>query len=90
MRCVKETSNPETKPSRQNRILAKGRTHFILWRGVIGWGITTALGFSLIMGWGQPLESALPILLISLVIFPIVGFFWGSLMWRWIEKRGKQ
>lgn len=86
---MKESSHSESKRDRQNRILAKGRTHFVLWRGVIGWGITTALGFSLIMGWGQPLKDALPMLLISLTVFPIVGFFWGSLMWRWFEKHSK-
>ena len=37
------------KSEKLKNTMKKGKWHFILWRGVIGWGIPTAVLFKLIM-----------------------------------------
>lgn len=85
----------ELQEQRLERILALGRTRFILVRGVLGWGATTAVVWSLLMGLfmeGWSLWGTLPT---ALVLFPIGGYFWGAFMWRFFfkqhaEARGQQ
>lgn len=67
----------------------KGFTRFVLVHGVIGWGVGTALLFSLIM-WIFKNESILHFLSISLIVFPIGGILWGSVMWVVINRKYKR
>ncbi|MHC4375837.1 MAG: hypothetical protein ACYS26_04465 [Planctomycetota bacterium] len=67
----------ELQAQRLERTIAKGRTRFILVRGVLGWGVTTAVLWSVLMaiseGWSP--WSTLPT---ALALFPIGGYFWGA------------
>jgi hypothetical protein len=64
-----------------------GRTQFVLRYGVLGWGIPTAILFSLIQsyrfGWDGFLFQLLP----ALILFPIGGIFFGRFMWRMLENK---
>jgi hypothetical protein len=67
-----------------------GRTRFVWLVGVLGWGVSVGIGWSLAMaavnGWDR-----LPVLLpIALIGFPIGGYFFGTLTWRWSEKQYEQ
>ena len=63
-----------------------GRNRFILIYGVLIWGITVAIFWSVIMnylmGW-----SFIPLLLGALVVFPVGGYFFGSAVWNQGESR---
>ena len=70
-------------------IRERGFWRFVLLRGVLTWGLGTALLYCLIM-WlvsDQDIRLLLPI---SLVIFPIVGIFWGAFVWWFAERKFKQ
>lgn len=68
-------------------IRAKGRIRFIWINGFIGWGITTALLWSLAMRFIQPSENFWVRPLIALVLFPIGGLLWAYAVWRGSEKK---
>ena len=59
---------------------------FILLRGVLGWGITTAILFQLIMHFtaGQDFFDGI---ISSLIIFPLVGILFGYFMWHSKHKK---
>lgn len=64
-----------------------GAARYTFRYGAILWGIPVALiwatSMSAILGWNQ-----LPVfLLISLIVFPVAGIFFGKLMWRILEAR---
>jgi hypothetical protein len=64
-----------------------GRAKFILFAGVLGWGVLTgalwAVAMAAIRGWDQ-----LPLLLtLALVGFPIGGYFFGAYVWKASEKQ---
>ncbi len=63
-----------------------GRTRFILARGVLAWGLTTAVLYTLLMTLFDD-AAPLPTLLLSLVLFPLGGIGWGALMWRVFHRR---
>ena len=72
--------------ARWARIRRKGPLRYILLRGVLGWGLATALVYSLVM-WavtGANLRILLPL---AMVIFPIGGVLWGAAMWWFLERR---
>lgn len=67
------------------KIRQMGRRRYVWLFGVAGWGLTTAVFWSVLMaylkGWDQ-----LPVFLIlALIGFPIGGYFYGRLMWKWSE-----
>lgn len=85
-------SEPEKKGGlneRQNRILARGRSHFVVVWGMGIWGLTTAFVFAFIMSLVGDMGFQ-QLLWISLILFPIGGFFWGSIMWRFLEKQAER
>ncbi|PZD97301.1 hypothetical protein DNH61_02805 [Paenibacillus sambharensis] len=70
---------------------AKGLRKFVLFDGVLGWGIPTAFLYTLIVTFmdrkalvfdGEILER----LLIALVLFPIGGILYGIWVWKWTER----
>ena len=73
------------KIERMEKIISKGKWHFVFWRGVVGWGIPTALLFKLIISLigDQPFTDGL---VTALIIFPIGGIFFGLSMW-FVMKR---
>ncbi len=65
----------------------RGKQRFALWFGVIGWG-----GFMIIfMACARMLFERerldLPWVFISLVIWPIAGYFFGLRLWRSLDEK---
>lgn len=65
--------------------IAKGKWHYVLKHGVIGWGIPTAVCFSIIRDlsgdavFSDEIGS-------SLIIFCLAGLGWGQFMWKSLKK----
>lgn len=78
------------------KIRGKGKKHFILYRGMIGWGITTGILFSIINTImiegikGVTIGDIIGKLIISIIAFPIGGYFWGLWVWNIQEKKYKK
>jgi len=71
------------------KIRNKGKKKFIFQNGVLRWGLTTGLLFSVIMYWiGEPhtLLRFVSFLVLALIFFPIGGYFWGLWVWTASEK----
>ena len=72
----------------RNRIRAKGRKHYIVYTGIIRWGIsmfvlTTLWNWYEKYGWHIPPREYLWFSVISgLVIWSVAGYFSGALMWN--------
>jgi hypothetical protein len=64
-----------------------GRTQYVLRYGVLGWGIPTAIVFSLIQGYRSGWDGFLVQLILALIIFPLGGILFGRIMWRLLEKK---
>ena len=64
-----------------------GRTQYVLRFGVLGWGIPTAILFSLIQGYRFGWDGFLFHLVPALILFPIGGIFFGRFMWRALENK---
>jgi hypothetical protein len=74
--------------SRWEKTRARGRTRFVLIRGVLLWGLLTAIFVTIVSaamnGWHHWYVSAI----IWLVIFPLFGgVVYGPLAWSSIETR---
>ncbi len=66
-----------------------GRNRFILFYGVFGWGVLTALLSTLWM-YFLIRDDVLILFVTSIILFPIGGYFWGYYMWRLSEKKYRQ
>lgn len=64
----------------------KGKQHFVLVNGVLGWGVSTAIFWTLLMEFLDPLENIWVRPTIALIIFPIAGIAFGHLTWNKSEK----
>jgi phosphate/sulfate permease len=81
----------------RERIIKKGKTSFLIRRGVIRWGLSTAILYSIItflfdnnfLFSGLVSYKFVKELMSSLIIFPIVGFFMGMFLWNIIIKQSK-
>lgn len=69
--------------------MAAGRWRFVLTHGVIGWGVTTAILFSLAMA---ILNGAFVLrnVALALALFCLGGIFWGLFMWQYMVWRRKK
>lgn len=76
----------ERRAERRARMIARGRGSFTLRYGVLGWGVPTAILFALYQGFTIGWGSFPYWLGLSLVIFPIGGWFWGAMMWRFLIR----
>ncbi|WP_438864011.1 hypothetical protein [Neptunicella sp.] len=65
----------------------KGKKRFIWINGFIGWGITTAVLWSLIMQIIQPQDEIWVRPLIALLLFPLGGLVWAHFVWQATEKK---
>jgi hypothetical protein len=63
------------------------RTQYVLRFGVLGWGIPTAILFSLVQGYRFGWDGFLFQLIPALILFPIGGIFFGRFMWRALENK---
>lgn len=65
---------------------ARGKTHFVLVRGMLQWGIASAFLWAAGMAWLQGKDFA-TLLTVALVIFPIGGILWGVAVWNLMERK---
>lgn len=77
------TPDPITRWAQVRR---QGMVRFVLVRGVLGWGLTTALIYSLLM-WGIAGANPRVLLPLSLLLFPLGGLLWGAAMWWLLERK---
>lgn len=84
------SSKHERRLEKSRRLRERGRRHFIVWSGVIGWGVPTALLFSVGMAWWLADRTFLDVAPLAIVVFPIGGYFWGAVMWSWFEREWKR
>jgi hypothetical protein len=63
-----------------------GRRNFVLYYGVLGWGVSSAILFALLQGYFYGFSALLFYLVASLILFPIGGYAWGRFMWWFFEK----
>lgn len=79
-----------TSTDKSDKIRKLGRGKFVLRYGVLGWGISTAILFSLIMGFTEGWDGFVFKLIPALIIFPLGGFVWGRFMWAFLERTNKR
>ena len=75
------------KPNeRRAKTIALGRRRYILFHGVLGWGLLTALLFT---GWSFYSEESISTVdvVIPFIVFPFGGIFWGAFMWSFLKKQ---
>ncbi|REK77043.1 hypothetical protein [Paenibacillus paeoniae] len=70
---------------------AKGKKNFIIFTGILGWGVPTGILFSTTSTFFNNQELIMnqefyQTLLTSLVLFPLGGIFFGLWTWHWTEK----
>lgn len=79
-----------TSTKKSDKIRKLGRSKFIWRYGVLGWGLSTAILFSLVMGYTEGWDGFVFKLIPALVLFPIGGYAWGHFMWmylNWMSSR---
>jgi hypothetical protein len=54
---------------------------FVLKYGVLGWGLTTGILWSLLMSWSDGFRSLYTLLPPAMVLFPTGGYFFGRMLW---------
>lgn len=81
------STNPEEQRV-ADRSLAEAcaRRGFILRYGVLGWGLGTALLWTIGMKLWMPSTPLLAILLPAALLFPAGGWVWGALVWRRMRR----
>ncbi|MBU2886377.1 hypothetical protein KO507_11435 [Gilvimarinus agarilyticus] len=77
------------KKDRLERTVQKGMLKFILVSGVLGWGVSTAILFSIIQHFTGTTQTINTVVL-SLVLFPVGGLFWGGAMWWFVKSQYKK
>jgi len=68
------------------QIRKKGEMHYVLFYGVLGWGLLTAVLFQLIQHFAFEKSITIESVLITTTIFVIGGYFWGKFMWKFYER----
>ena len=72
------------------RIRRRGRRRFILVRGVLGWGVLTAVLWSALMAFLGMGVGFLGNLAVAIVLFPIGGLAFGAWAWSIGERKYAQ
>jgi len=75
--------------SHRERLIRKGKTSFIIRRGIIDWGLTTAVlytFFASVLDNGFNAQAFIREVAISFVIFPISGVLFGLIMWSLLNR----
>lgn len=74
--------------SSNQEIIDRGMVRFIVLRGVLGWGITTALIVQMIMSFSSD-KSFFDGLTTSLITFPLGGILYGYVTWLMMLNKFK-
>lgn len=64
----------------------KGKWHFVLKRGVLGYGLLLAVICNVVM-FAVVDEWNVQGVALSFLLFPAVGVLWGAFTWWWINSR---
>jgi hypothetical protein len=67
------------------RTITKGKWHYVVKHGVIGWGVPTAVFFSILRDLSGDANFSDDIGS-SLISFCLAGLGWGLFMWRSLKK----
>jgi len=81
----------QKQKARWASIRQRGLTRFVIFNGMIGWGLSTAILFALLDTYFERKVIAFDAefienLVTSLIIFPVGGIVWGIVVWFWTEK----
>jgi len=91
MTFFKSTAPSAKQLERREKIRAKGRKHFIVYSGILGWGmsvfaLTTLWDLHDKFGWHLPHRGSLyyesGYIAFSLVLWLTLGYFFGAAMWK--------
>jgi len=78
---------------RLEKIRARGRTHYVLYTGVFGWGMSMFLMMTFWhwhekYGWHVPSRGDLYFsILVGLPLWSLGGYAWGAVMWSYLIER---
>ncbi len=83
------------KLNKREEMVSKGIVFFIIKKGIMGWGISAAILYTVIsyvMDYGFYVSSLsisefIEQLIISFFVFPIGGILFGIVMWQLINKQ---
>jgi len=73
-----------------SKLRQHGENRFIWVRGVVIWGFSTAILWSILMQLLTPTDEFMRRTIIALVVFSVGGYFWGKLVWKANEKKHAQ
>lgn len=78
----------ERDRAKWERVRAKGKRRFVIMRGVLGWGLSTAI-LSSVLSQIEGVRSfhLWPGLPIAVLVFAAGGYFWGSWVWDILERQ---
>jgi hypothetical protein len=71
---------------RWEKTRAKGMRHFILLRGVAGFGIFTAMAYTLFEALMLKRPFSMGTLVTNFIFFACAGALWGFLAWKYLES----
>jgi hypothetical protein len=74
------------KEEKAAKLVKLGRSKFVLFYGVLAWGVPTAILFALVRGYSDGWGTFLPQLIIALILFPLGGVLWGRIMWKLLGR----
>lgn len=80
------TTSTDARLARWERIRARGRTSYVVRYGVLLWGVTTAVLWTIGMRLWFVDGPLLPMLAVALVAFGFGGWLFGAAMWRGSEQ----
>ncbi|MBL4816615.1 MAG: hypothetical protein JKY74_14145 [Shewanella sp.] len=75
--------------SSNQEVIDKGIVRFIVLRGVLGWGITTAFIVQMIMSLTSD-KSFFDGLTTSLIAFPLAGIIYGYITWTMMLNKSRK
>jgi hypothetical protein len=68
---------------------SKGKSHFVWLYGVMGWGLWMFV-FTAVWNYFRHPDSLSQRLIINAIMWPIMGYCWGAVMWGISEKTYKK
>jgi succinate-acetate transporter protein len=77
-----------TNNEKMEKIVGLGKTRFIIQFGILGWGVSTAILFAGTMAYTKG-SIGFRELVITFLLFPIGGIFWGAIMWEVFKRAAK-
>jgi len=82
----------QTQKTKWESIRARGKSRYIFLYGIIGWGVPTAILYTILTSLFEIRtltfnQEILKTFLISIILFPIGGIFFGLWTWSWIVKK---